>query len=391
MKNNEIKRRFVKLDYTNCCNVKEKSYYKIVGPSYIIDDKKLIYSLEGVLGEDLLYNGCSCCSADLVIFDDILELNEEERKSFYVKDIIDYTDTKVNISLEKDLMSIGINSTLKNLSDEVNELKEKDYDNSNIILELKDFNGVKISGNLCLVPEISENNDIILRGFVKEIKLPTEKSDTHVYCTDCTDGELLIQSLIENNKELKPSNCNSCYPYDVEDSIVFEKRPNYKGCNSKNISYEEYLRLRNIALKLIEEYHKDDVDKGGHPYINHLVRVSSGCKTYAGKIAGLLHDIIEDTNCTPDILLSNGIPQFIIDIILLVSRKEGETYNKFIDRLISSDDIYAMDLKCSDLRDNCDLSRLEHTDEETIKKGEKRILTRYLPSLLKIEKAINSI
>lgn len=158
--------------------------------------------------------------------------------------------------------------------------------------------------------------------------------------------------------------------------------------DDKNLTYEQYKLLREVSMNLIEEYHKNDVDKGGHPYINHLVRVSDGCKTYEAKIAGLLHDIIEDTSCDEQILLEKGIPQFIVDIILLVSRKEDESYNDFINRLIESDNKYAMELKCSDLRDNCDLSRLEGLSDEVIKKGEKRVKNRYLPSLSKIEKRL---
>lgn len=160
--------------------------------------------------------------------------------------------------------------------------------------------------------------------------------------------------------------------------------------NQKRLSLGEYNQLRNIAMDLIEEYHKDDVDKGGHPYINHLIRVSDKCNSYDAKIAGLLHDIIEDTVCTEDDLLEKGIPQHIIDIVLLVSRKDGESYSQFIDRIILSDNKHAMELKCSDLKDNCDLSRLEGLSEDIIKKGEKRVKNRYIPALLKIEKKLSS-
>lgn len=161
--------------------------------------------------------------------------------------------------------------------------------------------------------------------------------------------------------------------------------------NKKRLTLDEYNYLRDIAMDLIKEYHKDDVDKGGHPYINHLLRVSDGCSSYEAKIAGLLHDIIEDTPCSETTLLEAGIPQYIIDIVLLVSRKDDESYTQFIDRLILSDNRYAMELKCSDLKDNCDLSRLEGLSEDVIKKGEKRAKNRYIPALLKIEKKLLSM
>lgn len=210
--------------------------------------------------------------------------------------------------------------------------------------------------------------------------------DTQVYCTDCINGDSLIRSVTEDNKNLEPKDCKDCYPFDFEDSAEFKLRKNYR----EDLTLDEYNRLRDIAMKLIEKYHKDDVDKGGHPYINHLLRVSEGCNSYEAKIAGLLHDIIEDTPCNEATLLEAGIPKYIIDIVLLVSRNEGESYEEFIDRLISSNNRYAMELKCSDLKDNCDLSRLAGLSEEVIKKGEKRVKNRYLPSLAKIEKKLMS-
>ena len=43
----------------------------------------------------------------------------------------------------------------------------------------------------------------------------------------------------------------------------------------EKLTLEEYKKLRNISMKLIQEYHKDDVDKGGNPYIYHLLSVSN--------------------------------------------------------------------------------------------------------------------
>ena len=37
-------------------------------------------------------------------------------------------------------------------------------------------------------------------------------------------------------------------------------------------------------MKLIKEYHKNDMDKGGNPYIYHLLNVSNGCNFYQGGV-----------------------------------------------------------------------------------------------------------
>lgn len=154
------------------------------------------------------------------------------------------------------------------------------------------------------------------------------------------------------------------------------------------IKLNDYEVLKEICFELINEYHKNDLDKGGNPYINHLLSVSNGCNSFEAKLSGLLHDILEDTPCTKDILAKRGIPKNIIEIIDIVTRKKDESYNDFIDRIILSKNISALELKCADIKDNCNLNRLNNASIEEIKKAEKRILKRYKPSLLKIEEAL---
>lgn len=387
--NNEIIRKFVELDYNGCCHASGKEYYKVIGPAYMLKDDVLESSISRTLEWELV-GRCSQCGPSLKIINDLSELSEEDKAEFSVVDVFDYTDTKVDVSLEKDLRYMYCETTLRCLENELGDFKKNPClsNKTKVYLELKDFNGVKISGALCFEPILDENDNIVLKGFVENVEIPVEDAKKQVYCTKCINGENLIKSVVDDDKNLKPRDCYYCHPFNFEDSASFELRDKYKGVNVNKLAYREYKYLRSIAIDLIEEYHKDDVDKGGHPYINHLVRVSSGCKTYEAKIAGLLHDIIEDTECTVEILLSRGIPQFIIDIILLVSRKEDESYEEFINRLILSGNKYAMELKCSDLRDNCDLSRLEGLSDDVIKKGEKRVINRYLPSLLKIERKL---
>ena len=47
----------------------------------------------------------------------------------------------------------------------------------------------------------------------------------HVYCTNCIHGEKLIQCLLED--EAVPTICVECFPFNPEDSVPFEQRPNY--------------------------------------------------------------------------------------------------------------------------------------------------------------------
>ena len=157
------------------------------------------------------------------------------------------------------------------------------------------------------------------------------------------------------------------------------------------IAKEEYLKIEEIALRLINEYHKDMVDKGGNPYINHLTYVSNNCLTYESKIIALLHDIIEDTFCTKEVLLKNDIPEIIVEGILIVTRQNNETYNEFIERIINSNNKYAIEVKYNDLKDNCRLERLNNSSDEIIDKAKGMIKKRYLPALIKIEEKLSEI
>lgn len=49
----------------------------------------------------------------------------------------------------------------------------------------------------------------------------------HVYCTNCVYGESLLNQMLSSNPDSMPDSCQSCFPFDPEDSALFEKRPNY--------------------------------------------------------------------------------------------------------------------------------------------------------------------
>ena len=48
------------------------------------------------------------------------------------------------------------------------------------------------------------------------------------------------------------------------------------------------------AIEIAVDAHKNDVDKGGHPYILHPIRLMMQMGTEDEKIVALLHDVVED-------------------------------------------------------------------------------------------------
>ncbi|MBQ6038168.1 MAG: DUF469 family protein [Bacteroidaceae bacterium] len=129
------------------------------------------------------------------------------------------------------------------------------------------------------------------------------------------------------------------------------------------------------------EKHCGQVDKSGKPYYGHLIRVSQDVFTGKRKIVALLHDIVEDTDVTPEFLLQQGFPQEIVDAVVAISRKEDETYEDFIDRVAQNK--LATEVKLSDLEDNMNIFRLQEITEE-----DRLRLNRYLKAHRKLEELV---
>lgn len=123
------------------------------------------------------------------------------------------------------------------------------------------------------------------------------------------------------------------------------------------------------AYKLAEEAHKGQLDKGGNPYIEHPVRVAQMCKSLEAKTAAMLHDVIEDTSLTEDDLYRAGFDEKIVQTVVDLTRKDGETYMDFIRRLSVNE--LAREVKIADLHDNMDVSRLNDIKENDVERLKK--------------------
>lgn len=96
--------------------------------------------------------------------------------------------------------------------------------------------------------------------------------------------------------------------------------------------------------------------RGSEPYVNHPLRVSTACldiwnDPYAA-VAGLLHDVIEDTPHNRETLELYDFDEEIIEVVELLSRSEVQTRKEYIDALIASENIHALRVKIMDAIDN---------------------------------------
>jgi len=124
------------------------------------------------------------------------------------------------------------------------------------------------------------------------------------------------------------------------------------------------------AIALAVKIHKEQVDKYGHPYILHPLRVMFRLDTELEQIVGVLHDVVEDSDLTFDDLRRMGYSEMVIEALDGVTRREGETYDEFVERSLAHP--LSRRVKVADLEDNMDLRRvlgeLSDKDCEQIKR-----------------------
>ena len=111
------------------------------------------------------------------------------------------------------------------------------------------------------------------------------------------------------------------------------------------------------AKAIATSAHEGQMDKAGKPYIEHPMRVMNMGKTIEEKIAGVLHDVVEDSDWTFEMLEKEGIPKDVMDALRCVTKlSEDEDYDHFIERVKTNP--LAVKVKLNDLKDNMDITRL---------------------------------
>lgn len=112
------------------------------------------------------------------------------------------------------------------------------------------------------------------------------------------------------------------------------------------------------ASALAKNAHDGQTDKAGRPYYEHVFAVRDALAGHGtdAQIAGVLHDIIEDTGTTADDLRAAGVPEHVVAAVESVSRRSGETYMELIVRAAA--DPLGRLVKLADNRHNSDEARL---------------------------------
>ena len=125
------------------------------------------------------------------------------------------------------------------------------------------------------------------------------------------------------------------------------------------------------VLAFVKDKHKGQVDKAGKPYIYHLVEVAMNVPAYCpnGTCTGLLHDILEDTDTTPQELLDFGIDPEVVETVVVLTKNKHEDYMEYIKRV--AENFLARNVKMTDLKHNMQIDRIPNPTEKDYKRLEK--------------------
>ncbi len=116
------------------------------------------------------------------------------------------------------------------------------------------------------------------------------------------------------------------------------------------------------AIDIATRAHVGEVDKGGSPYILHPLRVMLSRENELERICAVLHDVVEDSHVTFDDLREEGFSEEIITVLDYLTKRDGESYDDFIDRILTNEVV--CHVKLADLCDNIDLTRIKDPTEK---------------------------
>lgn len=159
---------------------------------------------------------------------------------------------------------------------------------------------------------------------------------------------------------------------------------------------KEVLDFKNIkddysrALQLVSYLFRDKTDKAGVPYIDHLIAVSNFLDSPNTKIAGLLHDVVEDIEgFTLEDLKKLGFSDHIVEIVRIVTKDKTkmQSYHDWITDIIETRNVDALKVKYADIMDHLSLERLNKLELDK----RNYFINKYKDEAIRLEKVLMKV
>lgn len=136
--------------------------------------------------------------------------------------------------------------------------------------------------------------------------------------------------------------------------------------SAQGLTHDEAVVLAARAEAIATILHRGQADKNGDDYIGHPRRVAAQFDAQAEPFehaAAWLHDTVEDCDILPDDLRDAGIPDAVVDAVIVLTRRQGVTPDDYY-RVIRRDPI-ALHVKLADIADNTNPARTAQLDVST--------------------------
>lgn len=125
------------------------------------------------------------------------------------------------------------------------------------------------------------------------------------------------------------------------------------------------------AIAIAATAHAGQLDKGGEPYVLHPLRVMLRLESNDARIAGVLHDVVEDTTVTIEQLRTEGFSEQILTALEALTKRPGE--GRLVAAARAAVNPIARAVKLADNAENSDLGRIPNpTDKDLARMEEYR-------------------
>ena len=141
------------------------------------------------------------------------------------------------------------------------------------------------------------------------------------------------------------------------------------------------------AMEIVTTLFENDLDKGGMPYILHLIYVYKHVSSKEEKVVGLLHDTLEDKDVSAQDLLEVGFSEKVVNDVVSLTRVKPIEYDDYIENLLQNGSIEALHVKLAELEHNMDITRIKNPSIKEIE----RVKRRYIPTHEKIMNRLEEI
>lgn len=184
-----------------------------------------------------------------------------------------------------------------------------------------------------------------------------------IYCEDWSGAPHPRAEVLPDARSLVPTPPGARRMFDNSDRSLrhdLANRADQMGFTGPLCSVDQVRTFVRVA-------HAGQIDKLGRTYLQHHLEPVAAKLAERGdqaEMAGLLHDVLEDTWVTADDLRGMGIPDEVITAVEAVSRRAGESYDDLIARAAA--DTLGIWVKLADNEVNLESNaQLAHLDPAT--------------------------